>query len=65
MNFSALKNGFFLDKTQMELTYLKWGQKEDFQRPFWNFLGINAHNFVKKDPKFENKSLFDAKFDGA
>ena len=23
---------------------------------FFNFLGINTHNFVKNDPKFENKS---------
>ena len=48
-----------------ELTYLKWHKKEDFWRLIYNFLGINAHNFVKNDPKFENKSLFDAKFYGA
>ena len=30
---------------------------------FRNFLEIkNTHNFVKNDPSFENKSLFDAKF---
>ena len=30
-----------------------------------NFLGIITHNFVKNDPKFECKSLFDAKYYGA
>ena len=33
-----------------------------FEGFFCNFLGINIHNFAKNDPKFENKSLFDAKF---
>ena len=36
-----------------------------FECFFCNFLGRNTHNFVKNDPKFENKSLFDAKFYGA
>ena len=30
LNFSASKNGVFLDKAYRELTYLKWHQKEDF-----------------------------------
>ena len=48
-----------------ELTYLKWHQKEDFWRVSCNFLAKNTHNVVKDDPKFEYKSLFDAKFYGA
>ena len=36
-----------------------------FERFVFNFLEINTHNFVKNDPKFENKSLFDAKSYGA
>ena len=32
---------------------------------FFNFLEINIHNFVKNDPKFQNKGLFHAKFYGA
>ena len=32
---------------------------------FFNFLGINTHNFVKNDLKFENKCLFHAKVYGA
>ena len=31
-----------------------------FEGHFCNFLQVNTHNFVKKDPQFENKSLFDA-----
>ena len=54
------KRGFF--KQNLEETYnLKWRQKETFLRLLSNFLGINTHKFVKNDPKFENKSLFDAK----
>ena len=42
------------------------GTKKNFLEGFfYNFLGINPHNFVKNDPKFENKSLFDSKFYGA
>ena len=48
-----------------ELTYLKWQQKKYFWKAFSNFQGINTYNFVKNDPKFENKSLFDAKRDRA
>ena len=33
-----------------------------FEGHFCNFLQINTHNFVKKDPQFENKSLFHANF---
>ena len=32
---------------------------------FGSYLGINTHNFVKNDPKFENEGLFYAKFYGA
>ena len=35
------------------------------RRFFYKFLGINTHNFVKNDPNFKNKGLFDAKFYGA
>ena len=38
--------------------------KKRFLRGFLQFSG-NTHNFVKNDPKFENKSLFDPKFYGA
>ena len=36
--------------------------KKIFEGFFCNFLGINTDNFLKTDPKFENKSLFDANF---
>ena len=36
--------------------------KRRFLMNFFNFLGINTHNFVKIDPKFENKDLLHAKF---
>ena len=47
------------------ITHLKWhiflkGIFAIFS--FCIFLQINTHNFVKKDPQFENKSLFDANF---
>ena len=45
----------------LERTYLEWHQKEDFWLIFCNFLGINNRNFVKNNPKFENKDLFQAK----
>ena len=61
----SIKRGVFLNKTYRELTYLTWHQKEDFWGSFYNFLGINTHNFVKNDSKFENKNLFDAKLYGA
>ena len=39
------------------------GTKRRFLEEFLQFSGNkNTHNFVKNDPKFENKSLFDAKF---
>ena len=34
------------------------------RRFFCKFLGINTHNFVKNDPNFESKDLFNAKFYG-
>ena len=36
-------------------------KKKIFDSFFFNFLGINTHNLVKNDSKFENKNLFDAK----
>ena len=56
--FSAPKKGG-LGKTQRELTDLEWYQKKIYLVGylFCNFLGINTHNFVKNDPKFENKGL--------
>ena len=38
--------------------------KRRFLKGSCNSLGINTHNFVKKDRKFKNKSLLDAKFYG-
>ena len=50
LNFSAPKNwGFF--RQDLEGTYLKWHQKDNFWRFFCNFLGTNSHNFVKNDAK--------------
>ena len=47
------KTGFFRqDQKRKKKRFLKGF--------FFNFLGINTHNFVKNDPKFENKSFFDA-----
>ena len=64
------KQGFFrqdLEGSRLlsNITHLKWhiflkGIFAIFS--FCNFLQINTHNFVKKDPQFENKSLFDANF---
>ena len=65
LNFSAPKNEVFLEKTEREIACLKWVQKEGFWRLFNNFLGISAYNFVKNNPTFENKNLFDAKRYGA
>ena len=36
-------------------------KKKIFKGLFCNFPGINTHNFVKNEPKFENKTLFNAK----
>ena len=63
--FQCSKNEVFLDKTQREIAYLKWLTKEGYWRLFNNFLGISAYNFVKNNPTFENKNLFDAKRYGA
>ena len=47
------KTGFFRqDQKRKKKRFLKGF--------FFNFLEINTHNFVKNDPKFENKSFFDA-----
>ena len=59
--FSCSKKQVFLDKT-WEGTYIP--EMAPKRRVFWKFLGINTHYFVKNDPKFENKGLFDAKFYG-
>ena len=58
LNFSAPKKGG-LGKTQRELTDLEWHQKKIYLVGylFCDFLGVNTHNFVKDDPKFENKGL--------
>ena len=58
------KTGFF--RLDVEGTYISELAPKTFLKGFfWNFLGINTYKFVKNDPKFENKSLFDAKFYGA
>ena len=31
---------------------------------FWKLLGINTHDFVKNDPNFESKGLFEVKLHG-
>ena len=61
LNFSAEKNGFFYAKLKENL-HIWTGTKKKIFDEFFNFLGINTHNFVKIDPKFENKDLFHAKF---
>ena len=47
------KTGFFRQDQKRK-------KKRFWKGFFFNFLGINTHNFVKNDPKFENKSFFDA-----
>ena len=60
------KRGFFQQDLEGSSLHIWNGtRKKNFEGYFHNFLGINTHNFVKKDPKFENKSLFDATFYGA
>ena len=59
--FKCSKKQDFFKQNLEETCNLKWHQKENFLRLLSNFLGINTHNFVKNDPKFENKSLLDAK----
>ena len=61
LNFSAPKNGFFLTRRRRNL-HTRDGTKKIYEGFFCNFLEIKTHNFVKNHPKFENKSLFDAKF---
>ena len=53
LNVSASKNGIFSARPKKK-------KKRFWKGFFFNFLGINTHNFVKNDPKFENKSFFDA-----
>ena len=58
------KTGF--SRLHLEGTYISELAPKTFLKGFFlDFLGINTHKFVKNDPKFENKSLFDAKFYGA
>ena len=59
------KNRGLFRQDLRELTYIKGTKKKIFDGFFCNFLGISTYKFVKNDPKFENKSLFDAKFYGA
>ena len=56
-NFSAPENEFFF-RQDLEGTYLsEMATKRRFLKGYFcNFLGINTHNFVKNDPKFENKN---------
>ena len=64
MGFFRQKWGFL--RQVLEGTYIsEMAPKRKFLEAFCNFLGITAHNFVENDPKFENRSLFDAKFYGA
>ena len=53
--------GTYVSEMAPKRTFLKFF----FVFFYCNFLEIKTHNFVKNDPKFENKSLFDAKFYGA
>ena len=53
------------DKIETLLKLFSYIKYKIFEGYFWNFLGISTCSFVKKDPKFENKSLFDTKFYGA
>ena len=64
-NFSALKRGYVQTGLRGNLHIWNGTKKKNFNGPFCHFLGINTHNFVKSDLKFENKCLFCAKFDGA
>ena len=64
LEFQFSKKELF--KTRLTGNLHIWnGTKEKiFDGLFCNFLEINNHNFVKNDPKFENKGLFHAKFYG-
>ena len=59
LHFSAQKMGFLRQGLRGNLH--TW---DGTKKIFCNFLGINTPNFVKNDPDFENKGLFDAKFHG-
>ena len=57
------KKGFFSQDLDIrELRYISEMAPKRFFKGFLQFSGINTLNFVKNDPKFENKSLFDAEF---
>ena len=58
------KMGYF-SRQDLDWTYISEMAPDFLKGFFCNFVGINILNFVKNDPKFENKSLFDAKFYGA
>ena len=54
LNVSAPKSEIFSERPKEK-------KKRFLKGFFFNFLEINTHNFVKNDPKFENKRLFGAK----
>ena len=54
--------GFFYTRLRLNLHIWNGTKKKIFEEFFCNFLEINTHNVVKNDPKFGNKSLFDANF---
>ena len=57
--------GYFQTELRGNLHIWNGTKKKNFDRLFCHFLGINIHNSVKSDLKFENKSFFRAKFYGA
>ena len=61
--FQCSKKWFFLDK-DLKGTYTSFEiapKKKIFKVCFCSFWRTNTRNFHKIDPKFENKSLFNAK----
>ena len=60
--YCSRKQGFF--RQDLERTYKSEMATKRFLKGC-SFLGINTHNFVKNNPKLENKSLFNATFYGA
>ena len=62
LNFSAPQRGFL--SNNLEGNYLsEMAPNIRFLKSSLQFSG--THNFVKNNPKFENKGLYDAKFYGA
>ena len=56
------KKGFFRQDLAIGNIHIWSGTIEFLVGLFCNFLAINTHTFAKNHPKFENKSLFFAKF---